>query len=427
METLSTIEQATRFGRRATRGGGAGGFGCCGIFLVLMSGSMLFWNEGRAVRRYSILHEGSKAVVEIANINEVDPANEGKLVHLVGTTKNSRPVTDKKFGVTADALKLGRTAAMYQWEEKTESHTVKHPDGSTSNEVSYTYDRVWFPAPIDSNVFHKPEHHTNPGPLPYHAMLDKADIVSIGAYEASQDMVDGSMNWFSYKTDGISVENITDPSTKAKAKAIPGGFYFGSDPSVPKVGDSKVTFQVVLPSVVTVMAQQTGKSFTPYKGKHSGKSGELMFVQLGNHTAQEIFANEISSNKFFTWLFRFLGVCLMYAGVGGMLSPLAMMLDSIPLIGRCIGNTLLPLLNSIVAGAFAGVVIAVAWLRFHPLAGISFILLVGGLTFLAVRKSKQMNAEGRGDAVIATDESDPTEPLLEEGEDDKADDQGEPV
>ena len=87
----------------------------------------------------------------------------------------------------------------------------------------------------------------------------------------------------------------------------------------------------------------------------------------------------------------------MYAGVSGMLSPFAMLLHAIPLIGRCIGDTLLPVLTSLVAGAFSGVVVAVAWLRFHPAAGISFILVVVGLTYLVVKKTKQMDAQQQQD------------------------------
>ena len=69
-----------------------------------------FGNEGRAVRRYAILQDGARAMVEVTNIDVVDPANEGELVHLVGITKNNGTLHDKEFGVTAtEALKLQRS------------------------------------------------------------------------------------------------------------------------------------------------------------------------------------------------------------------------------------------------------------------------------------------------------------------------------
>lgn len=284
---------------------------------------------------------------------------------------------------------------MFQWVEHSDDRIVTKPDGSTGHEVMYSYTKAWSTDVINSNHFHEPDGHDNPDLMMFSPTLESSDTVLVGAYHASKDMVN-SMNWFNYKTDGISVDNIVDPAIKAKAKPVDGGFYFysGNNTGVAKLGDTKVLFLQVAPATVTIMAQQSGNSFVPY---HKKNKGELMFLEVGNWTAQAIFDREVNTNKFFTWLFRVLGVVLMYAGVSDMLSPFAMLLHAIPLIGRCIGDTLLPVLTSLVAGAFSGVVVAVAWLRFHPAAGISFILVVVGLTYLVVKKTKQMDAQQQQD------------------------------
>ncbi|MBV9586410.1 MAG: hypothetical protein JO213_16160, partial [Alphaproteobacteria bacterium] len=54
-----------------------------GMLLVIGSVVLLWWNEGRAVDAIRALDQGARQVVE-ANATAVDPANNGKLVHLSG-------------------------------------------------------------------------------------------------------------------------------------------------------------------------------------------------------------------------------------------------------------------------------------------------------------------------------------------------------
>ena len=75
---------------------------------------VLFWNEGRAVKRAEALQEGGGAVVTVS-ADKVDPANEGKLVHLTGAATTTETLADAEFGITTNALKLRRVAEMYQW------------------------------------------------------------------------------------------------------------------------------------------------------------------------------------------------------------------------------------------------------------------------------------------------------------------------
>ena len=85
-----------------------------GILLVLGSIILLWWNEGRAVEAIRALDRGAGQVVE-AQAGAVDPAKDGKLVHLSGTMEPKSPARDTAFGVGADnLLRLRRTVEMYQ-------------------------------------------------------------------------------------------------------------------------------------------------------------------------------------------------------------------------------------------------------------------------------------------------------------------------
>ena len=89
-----------------------------GILLCIIGIPLLFWNEGRAVKRYKTLKEGAGAVVAVS-ADKVDSANEGKLVHLSGEATTSETLQDEKYGISANALRLRRSVEMYQWKEST--------------------------------------------------------------------------------------------------------------------------------------------------------------------------------------------------------------------------------------------------------------------------------------------------------------------
>jgi len=392
--------------RRTTSGGG----GCCGMLFIVLSAALLFWNEGRAVKQYAILQDGIQSVVEIDNpALPVDPSKEGKLVHLVGEAKGTtmtntsdnsgKLLLDDVFGVQAksqDTLKLVRDVVMFQWQETAYQHEVTKNDGTTKTEVSYTYSKGWFSSAVDSNKFHTPGGHENPNSMPYKSQGYVAEKVTIGGdyYEASSTMIQDKMSWYTPKLDGISIDNIPDDELKTKIKALSSasGFYLGDDPYNPQLGDAKITYRVVLPSIVTVLAQQSGSSFVPYQGKKKKNDGyDIFFVLKGSYTAEAIFEEQLASNAFITKVFRFVGVLLMYLGIGGMLQPLSALFRSIPLVGACLGDTIFPFIQAVFAAMFSGIVIAVAWLRFHPLQGIAFIAVVVGISYMVWKKAKNQH------------------------------------
>ena len=74
-----------------------------GLLLAIVAFPLLFWNEGRAVRTAKSLAEGRGAVVA-ASAERLDPANEGKLVHVAGRARTEDTVADPLFGVQAPAI-----------------------------------------------------------------------------------------------------------------------------------------------------------------------------------------------------------------------------------------------------------------------------------------------------------------------------------
>ena len=132
-----------------------------GLVLIVGSSIFLFWNEGRAVQTQRSLTEGASLVVSV-DPARVDPANDGKLVHLSGDLKPGAPLTDPDFTVTATALRLVRTVEMYQWKEETKTETRKNVGGSEETITTYEYVRTWSSRASNSSRFKRQEGHTNP-------------------------------------------------------------------------------------------------------------------------------------------------------------------------------------------------------------------------------------------------------------------------
>src|SRR4051812_42419935 len=87
-----------------------------GVLLILAGAGVLFVAEGKALSRASSLEEGAAQATTIAP-DRVDPANEGKLVHLVGEATTPDKLTDPELGIAVPALRLAREVEMYQWKE----------------------------------------------------------------------------------------------------------------------------------------------------------------------------------------------------------------------------------------------------------------------------------------------------------------------
>ena len=72
-----------------------------GVLLVCAALPAMWCNEGRAVTTARSLEEGQAAVFGVAT-DVVDPANEGRLVHLTGHANTTEILRDPEFGVTAN-------------------------------------------------------------------------------------------------------------------------------------------------------------------------------------------------------------------------------------------------------------------------------------------------------------------------------------
>lgn len=354
-----------------------------GLVLFVASFPLLFWNEGRAVRTSRSLAEGAGAVRSVA-VDAIDSGNEGKLVHASGAVTLEGPVADADLGVEAQAIKLIRNVEIYQWKEKESSETRKKLGGGSETVTTYTYDQVWSEEPIDSSSFEEAGSHENYGDLPFLSTTFAAAVVHLGAFELSQDQIAELDETEPLRVDGPATAELSGDA-RGRLRPEDGGYYLGANPKSPAIGDVRIRFEVMRPPTVSVVGVQTGNSFTAYQAS-AGDS--VLLVDEGTHTAAEMFQAAQAANSLLTWVLRVVGWLLMFLGLLLIFKPIAVFGDVVPLFGSMLGAGL-GVFSFLLASGLALVTVAVAWLVYRPLLGVTLLLLAGAAIFLLVRRGRK--------------------------------------
>lgn len=361
-----------------------------GFVLFVGAFPLLFWNEGRAVRRAMTLEEGAGVVVSVS-ADGVENANDRKLVHMTGEATTTETLSDSDFGVSVPAIKLERRVEMYQWKEGKHSETRTKVGGEEETVTTYTYDKTWSPDVINSSSFKKRAGHENPSAMPVKGQSWTANKVTLGAFTLSEQQVRLLDKAEEFRVDENAAAALA-PALKERTKLEQGGYYIGKDPASPVIGDVKVAFRVVRPATVSIVARQLGNSFEPYQAK----AGDIiLLLSYGTVTADAMFKAAEKANVIVTWLLRALGFIMMALGLYMIFNPLAVLADVLPILGSLVGAGT-GMIAGLVAFILSLVTIAVAWLFYRPLLGITLLVLAGaglaGLIYLARQRKKRAEA-----------------------------------
>ena len=347
-----------------------------GIVVIIIGVCLLWWNEGNNVKNLKTTAEMDKTVIDVKS-DSIDSKNDGKLIATSGKLINEKELTDSKFGVTVKTPILKRLVEVYQWDE--ESHT--DDDGDTT----YSYEKKWSSDIIDSSDFHNAG-HDNPKSKLYEDEVYTSDDVKVGAFSLSSNQINTLStkgNFTDFNEETLNTLNLKVSSTYATNS---------EDLDNPKVGDVRISFIYNNSSDVSVLAVQSGKTFTDFVSS-AGKT--VNRVMDGTHSGSEMINVIKSENNFLKWILRLVGTLLCVIGFGAILKPISAITSFVPILGSIVGAAV-GLVSFVLGLCLSLIVIAIAWIRFRPILGICLLAIVGVLVvFLITRGKKTKNDEGQ--------------------------------
>ena len=406
-----------------------------GILLFLAGTALLWWNEGRAVKTEKMLDEAGSAYVEMENPNKKDASLEGELIcgTALATTEDS--LSDAQFGIGAKAISLTRKVEYYQWVEHSQEKKEDKLGGKEVTTTTYTYSKEWVSRPVESAQFKDPAYQNKNMVLTTIEDAEQyAENVSWGAYKLNESLIhsissregldlaiaedllkqfDKSAKTAYERFYGVqknqqpaeqpaetaavsdSAKAVNDSINNAIANAenkkdfeyihqASNVLYFGKVPGSPEVGDVRVTFEKVVPAKVTVMAVVDGDSFKPFKAKNGKRFQTLV---MGKKSGDEIIEAEKEANNMWTWALRIIGILMVIGGLKGIFGFVETILKVVPFIAGIFGWGI-GLVCTVVGVVWSLIVIAIAWLFYRPLLGISLLVLAGFLIWVFAFKGK---------------------------------------
>jgi hypothetical protein len=376
-DPVDTFTEVTRRSWGSKIAGGLIGL-ILGPVLVIGACAALFWNEGRAVQTARSLTEGAAIVVE-APPSPVSLANEGLLVHVTGDMKAASRLSDPDFGVSADAVRLIRDVAMYQWKEESKSETRKNVGGSEETVTTYSYRREWSGRPIDSAKFKQPGLHENP-PM---SIRDR-DVISrdatLGAFRLG-DRVIRSFNADTRLEVDPSIAGAVRTKMNRPVEIQVGQIYLSDNPGSPRIGDYRIGYRIVPVGIGSVVARQTGTELTGYQTK----AGDVVLLaHTGSQSAAEMFKAAQDANRVLTWILRAVFTMLVFIGFVFSTRILVAVADVLPFVGNLMQATTFAAALALTA-ILAPLVIAVAWLFYRPMISVAVIAAGAALAYAVSR------------------------------------------
>jgi len=223
----------------------------------------------------------------------------------------------------------------------------------------------------------QPQPTQQPAPQPaipdsIRALLPDSAKAVLDSLQAVNDSINKAM---------ANAENKKDLEYVHQASNV---LYFGRVPGSPEVGDVRVTFEKVVPAKCTIMAVVDGDSFKPFKAKNGKRFQTLV---MGKKSGDEIIDAEKEVNNMILWALRIIGIMMVIGGLKGIFGFLTTILKVVPFLAGIFGWGV-GVVCTVVGVAWSLIIIALAWLFYRPLLGISLLVLAGFLVWVFAFKGK---------------------------------------
>ncbi|AOH41640.1 hypothetical protein C7123_06250 [Tannerella serpentiformis] len=389
-----TETTSTSYGQRLA-GSAKGMIG--GLMMFIIGTCLLWWNEGRTVRTAKAIGDAASHVESVADVSRVDASLNGKLIHASAFADTKDTLTDDLFGVREQAIKLDRKVEYYQWVEHSQRKKRDKVGGGEETITTYTYEQEWVKKPVNSSNFKESRYrNANRVLSEVEERNEMAQHVTFGAYTLPESFVASISGSEPVEVRMTEEQRFTwnerlhmlRPKVNTETSLVhtsANTVYLGLSPNSPQVGDVRVTFTKVPPADISLIAQVDGSTFKAYRAKNGQSFSRL---QMGTVSADEMIEQARSENNMLTWVLRLVGVLLIVIGLKGMFGLLPMLFKVLPFLGSIV-DAGVGLVSWILGLAWSFIIIAIAWLVFRPIIGISLLVLaIAGIVFLKRRGKK---------------------------------------
>lgn len=389
-----TETTSTSYGQRLA-GSAKGMIG--GLLVFIIGTCLLWWNEGRTVRTAKAIGDAASHVESVADVSRVDASLNGKLIHVSAFADTKDTLTDDLFGVREQAIKLDRKVEYYQWVEHSQRKKRDKVGGGEETITTYTYEQEWVKKPVNSSNFKESRYrNANRVLSQVEERNETAQHVTFGAYTLPESLV-GSISGSEPVEVRMTEEqrftwderlHMLRPKVNTETSLVhtsANTVYLGLSPNSPQVGDVRVTFTKVPPADISLIAQVDGSTFKAYRAKNGQSFSRL---QMGTVSADEMILQARSENNLWAWVLRVIGILLVVGGLKGMFGLMPMLFKVLPFLGSIV-DAGVGLVSWILGLAWSFIIIAIAWLVFRPIIGISLLVLaIAGIVFLKRRGKK---------------------------------------
>lgn len=389
-----TETTSTSYGQRLA-GSAKGMIG--GLLVFIIGTGLLWWNEGRTVRTAKAIGDAASHVESVADVSKVDASLNGKLIHASAFADTKDTLTDDLFGVREQAIKLDRKVEYYQWVEHSQRKKRDKVGGGEETITTYTYEQEWVKKPVNSSNFKESRYrNANRVLSQVEERNEMAQHVTFGAYTLPESFVASISGSEPVEVRMTEEQRFTwderlhmlRPKVNTETSLVhtsANTVYLGLSPNSPQVGDVRVTFTKVPPADISLIAQVDGSTFKAYRAKNGQSFSRL---QMGTVSADEMILQARSENNLWAWVLRVIGILLVVGGLKGMFGLLPMLFKVLPFLGSIV-DAGVGLVSWILGLAWSFIIIAIAWLVFRPIIGISLLVLaIAGIVFLKRRGKK---------------------------------------
>lgn len=289
-----------------------------GILLLVCAFPLIAWVESRAVDAARFAEERNALAVTVPP-NEIDAENEGRLVHVTGELTTPDKLTDPILGVSIPALKMERQVEMFQWVEHLHTEVRSTANGGKETKPVATYSRQWSAATVDSTTFVE-RGYDNPKERTISDWRDVVTTATLGAFTVPEFLIEQYQALTPVELTEAELAGLRN-DLRDTYRLHRGLLVNSKEVDNPQVGDLRIRLVAARPSVVTVLAMQSGSGFAKYLPNTAGLA-PVGVLRNGEVPASEFLSKLAPTTGQWTWWLRGLGAVFVWLGVLSVGGPL---------------------------------------------------------------------------------------------------------